>query len=80
MNIFQVNVTGDTNIDLLKINENHVFYAAFKLLIALPTRLSNWNFLISNMFTYFTNELFSDVLSSYISDHQMYYIAQSFFY
>ena len=77
-------VTGDTNIDLLKIHQNthnelffnNIISAAFKPLITLPTRLSTRNSLIDNVFSNAT-DLFSGVLSSHISDHQMYFTSST---
>ena len=77
-------VTGDTNIYLLKIHQNthnelffnNIISAAFKPLITLPTRLSTRNSLIDNVFSNAT-DLFSGVLSSHISDHQMYFTSST---
>ena len=79
-------IAGDTNIDLFKINENstsELFYntvisAAFKPLITLLTRLSTRNSLIDNIFTNNSEKMFSGMLSSHISDHQMYFTSLSF--
>lgn len=78
-------VTGDFNIDLLKINKKHVFSDYFDMLtshsfypkITLPTRLSNKHgTLIDNFFcklTETTLDTTSGILINKFSDHQPYF-------
>ncbi len=79
-------ITGDFNIDFLKINEKHVFSEYFDLLIShsfypkitLPTRLSNkYGTLIDNFFcklTEATIDTISGILTKKFTDHQPYFI------
>ncbi len=79
-------ITGDFDIDLLKINEKHVFIEYFDLIIShsfypkitLPTRLSNKHgTLIDNFFcklTEATIDTISGILIKKFSDHQPYFI------
>ncbi len=82
----QTIITGDFNIDLLKINDKHIFSQYFDLLnsysfypkITLPTRLSNKHgTLIDNFFcklTEATIDTIAGILIRKFSDHQPYFI------
>ncbi len=79
-------ITGDFNIDLLKINDKHIFSKYLDLLIShsfypkitLPTRLSNKHgTLIDNFFgklTEATIDTIAGILIKKFSDHQPYFI------